>query len=144
MNISINTQIISATQHKETTLLSMWTLDRLVGAKIIKKEIKMRCPGQTILQYKFRTRFLGRAKGFVCYRWTSLRKKIKTKNKPMTTSVYFVLLIPITIDKNLVHVCSYHWYSGIIILPSGPRKQIIESNYPYYTTTSEISAIWLA
>ena len=56
--------------------------------------------------------------------------KFAEKNK-MTTSVYFVLFIPKTIDKNLVHVCSYHWYSSTIILLSGPRKQITESNYPY-------------
>ena len=56
--------------------------------------------------------------------------KFAEKNK-MTTSVYFVLLIPITIDKNLVHVCLYYWYSGITILLFGPRKQITESNYHY-------------
>lgn len=49
----------------------------------------------------------------------------KTKNKAMTTSVYFVLLIPITIDKNLVHVCLYYRYSGITILLFGPRNKLL-------------------
>ena len=43
----------------------------------------------------------------------------------MTTSVYFVLLIPITIDKNLVHVCLYYWYSSITILLFGPRNKLL-------------------